>query len=111
MPKVLQRELRAIVKLKVDISEAKQNVRELEAELAAAEKVAHNALVAGAKVEPGPFTATIEEQQAACRPPWKEVYLGHMAELHGKSPKAVEEEVRGLYPGEVKRVLVVGKKS
>lgn len=111
MSKILQRQLKAIVKLKESITEASAQLRDMKGELARQENDVYNALLAGIKVEAGPFTASIEERLPACRPPWKEVYLGHMAELHGQSPKAVEEQVRQLYPPEVERVLVVGKKS
>lgn len=110
---ISQRWLRSVITYKEEVRIAKQTVKELEASLAEAENKVMQAMEDkdGYSIEPGKYSAVIEEVEGACRPPWKDVYLAHFEKEHETPAKVEEERIRSLYPPEKKEVLVVGEKK
>ena len=67
-------------------------------------------LEAGALVS-GKYTASIGVKTGACRPKWKDEYIGHFEAEHGEDSASVEDRIRAKYPVSAETVLLLGVKS
>jgi hypothetical protein len=104
---IKQSELEGILRKRAALADAKAALKKVEADLQARETAVYNQLKEGAICK-GKLVASIEATVGDCRPPWKDLYIGHMVAKHKMAPKAAEEEMRSKYPGKPGEQLAVG---
>jgi hypothetical protein len=100
-------ELQRVRELRMKLEAAKATVNQAERDLATAEDDVMRRLRAGAQIR-GKLTAIVTEVSGRRSPPWKELYIDHMAAAHAASRDALYETVLGDYPAKLKEVLVIG---
>lgn len=100
-------ELADVSTRRLEVQSLRRKLRDEEAKLAQAEAVVVAKLQAGATCEARLLTATLEERLGACRPPWKDVYLQHMA-THGVAPELAEQAARDAHPPKTDIILAIG---
>ena len=86
--------------LKSQIADAERNLADLEADIVAK-------LEAGFSVRSRNLTAAIQETVGARRPEWKDLYLAHMEDEHGKPRKNEEQRVLAMTAGKPSQKLVI----
>lgn len=104
---IKENELADILTTRMEVQQARQRTRELEARLEQLEHGVVGRLLRGCPIV-GSLVATIEQKLGACRPAWKNIHLDHMATRHGVVAAQVEAEAQAAYPAESRDVLVIG---
>lgn len=106
---VREAELQAIVGLRDEVEVLRKKLNELERDMRGRESATINKLKAGAVVE-GALLALVTLEEGARRPAWKELYLSHFADEHGKEPSVVEAEIKAETEPATREVLQIGIK-
>ncbi len=105
--KITTADIREILSTREAVAAARKSLRLIEANLGSLEKNLINLLRVGVAVDSKTYEAIIAMEEGVCRPPWKDEYLDHMAEVHFVLRAPAEELVRERHPAEKREVLSI----
>ena len=103
-------ELRIIGIERENIKALKETLRDAEMKLEESEADVIKRLWAGAKVTGDNLTAKVIVETGAARPKWKEEYIAHFVNEHGKTASFIEAGFKVKYPGKDRDVLIISIK-
>lgn len=104
---VTQTSLRRYARIEVQLTALNAQVKELEQQQSVVEVQITKLLETGATVEPGRYSAVLNSVDGRRSPPWKDLYLTHMVEIHDSYREHEENRVLAEHPAKKKIVLVV----